>query len=135
MPGKARPAERYVGLISGTSMDGIDAVVVDFSGARPRTEAAITQPFDASTRALLDRLRADPEQLTLTDFCQLDAHLGESLAQATLQVLAEADLAPADVTALGSHGQTVPCRGQAPLHAADRRPPPPCGANRYHHGG
>ncbi len=100
-------AERYIGLISGTSMDGIDAVVVDFSRTRPQVEAACTVPFQASVRDLLDELRSNPDALPTARLAHLDALLGDAFADAAQQVMSQAGCTPADIQAIGSHGQTV----------------------------
>jgi anhydro-N-acetylmuramic acid kinase len=97
----------HVGLISGTSMDGIDAVVVDFSQRPPRLLAAHTQDFDAPIRNLLDRLRLDPDHFPLNELGCLDAMLGDALANAALQTIEMAGLEPGTIAAIGSHGQTV----------------------------
>jgi len=99
--------ECYVGLISGTSMDGIDAVVVDFSPRRPEVLAALTLPFDEELRAGLDAVRRDPDGFPVSGMGRLDVQLGEALAGSALQVIEEAGLKPADITAVGSHGQTI----------------------------
>lgn len=108
--------ERYVGLISGTSMDGIDAVVVDSSDASPTALAALTHPFDGELRAALDAVRRDPDRFPVSDLGRLDAVLGDRLADAALAVIEAAGLRPDDVRAIGSHGQTV-------VHHAEADPP------------
>ena len=100
-------AERHVGLISGTSMDGIDAVVVDFDRNPPLIEAAQTMAFQSSVRELLDQLRANPDAFPTAKLSHLDALLGDALADAALQVLAKAGLRPENICSIGSHGQTV----------------------------
>jgi anhydro-N-acetylmuramic acid kinase len=105
----------HVGLISGTSMDGIDAVVVDFSQHPPRLLASHTQDFDAGIRALLDSLRLDPDLFPLGELGRLDVLLGNALAEAALGVIEMAGLEPGDIAAIGSHGQTV-------LHRVDAEP-------------
>jgi anhydro-N-acetylmuramic acid kinase len=103
----SRKRNCYVGLISGTSMDGIDAVVVDFSSHRPRLLAAATLPFDDGLRVELDHLRADPDHFPAAELARLDARLGRTLAEAAITIIDQADLSPADISAIGSHGQTV----------------------------
>ncbi|QOC22702.1 anhydro-N-acetylmuramic acid kinase [Wenzhouxiangella sp. AB-CW3] len=107
---------RFVGLISGTSMDGIDAVVVDFAGAAPRTLAATTLEFDPGLAHELDALRQDPDHYPAARLARLDTRLGEALGKAALHVIRLAELEPADIAAIGSHGQTV-------LHRPDDRWP------------
>lgn len=110
------PGERYVGLISGTSMDGIDAVVVDFAAGRPAVEAALTHPFDDELRTALDAVRRDPDGFPVASLGRLDAALGDQLAEAALRVIEAAGCRPADIRAIGSHGQTV-------VHHAEADPP------------
>jgi anhydro-N-acetylmuramic acid kinase len=98
-----------VGLMSGTSLDGIDAALVEFRGVRIdelewRLVHACTLPYDeARRRTIHDAILAG----TAERLCALDADLGEWLAEAALQVCAEADVEMSDVAAIGSHGQTV----------------------------
>lgn len=106
----------YVGLISGTSMDGIDAVVVDFSGTRPELKAALTRPFEDDLRAALDALRNDPNAFPVARLGRLDAELGERLGEAASAVIDAAGLEPEAIRAIGSHGQTV-------VHHPDADPP------------
>ncbi|MGY6554756.1 MAG: anhydro-N-acetylmuramic acid kinase [Wenzhouxiangella sp.] len=106
-------AEYFIGLISGTSMDGIDAVLVDFSAPRPRISAALTYPFDPEQGRALDALRQDPDHFPVAALAQLDAQLAERFAAAALAVLAAAGIKPDQVRAIGSHGQTVLHRPQA----------------------
>lgn len=97
----------FVGLISGTSMDGIDAVAVDFSSNTPTILASLTRPFDEGLRAELDELRRDPDDCPVSRLGRLDACLGDCFAAAALAVLESAGLQPSHVEAIGSHGQTV----------------------------
>ena len=107
-------ARLHLGLISGTSMDGIDAVLLDTTDA-PRVLAARSTPYD-------DRLKSRLHALVVNGACTLD-ELGElnvsvaiAFASAALALLDEAGVDPASVAAIGSHGQTV-------RHGADRSPP------------
>jgi anhydro-N-acetylmuramic acid kinase len=99
-----------VGLMSGTSVDGIDAALCEIQGAPPRLCARIlhglTVPYDAAQRArILAACR--PDTSGVDAICRLHAALGEWLAEAALRVIAEAGLHPSDVDLIGSHGQTV----------------------------
>ncbi len=109
-------AEYFVGLISGTSMDGIDAVVVDFSSSPPTLVAVETFAFDGSLRQELDQVRANPDSFPVARLARLDAEFGNALAAAANQIIQASGLTRADITAIGSHGQTV-------LHRAEADPP------------
>ena len=102
----------YIGLMSGTSMDGIDAVLVDLESPLPKILKATTQPWSPTLRERLQSA-ARGSYLTADQFAQLDAEVGEAFAAAARQVIAGYD--PADIRAIGSHGQTL-------AHAADAQP-------------
>lgn len=96
----------YVGLMSGTSLDGVDAVLVGFPGHGLRTLAASHLPYgDELQKDLLD-LNA-PGQDELLRAALLSNTLAELYAKAVQQVLADGSIHPGTVKALGCHGQTV----------------------------
>src|SRR6056297_3570369 len=97
----------YIGLISGTSMDGIDAVLVDFAGGRPHPVAAETFQYPDALRSALDELRADPDSFPAARLARLDTEVGQAFAEAASDLLASAGISSNDVRAIGSHGQTV----------------------------
>jgi len=103
----------YLGLISGTSADGIDAVVARFA---PRIEilAAKTFPYPSDVRERVVALARSRASILLDDYGHLDAEIGECFAQAARALLREAGIAAAGVTAIGSHGQTVCHRPNGP---------------------
>lgn len=99
-------AASWVGLMSGTSVDGIDAALVRFT-PEPQLLAARTMPWpEALRRRLLALMRPDA-QVRLVELGTLDHDLGEAFAAATLELLRAAGTDPAEVRAIGSHGQTV----------------------------
>jgi anhydro-N-acetylmuramic acid kinase len=107
------PPDVYVGLMSGTSTDGVSAAAVRFheradGAARAPIEAEllgfVQRAYDASQRA---RLLAAMDRGTARDYCCLAADLGGWLADAASELLAEAGVARADVRAIASHGQTL----------------------------
>ena len=99
-----------VGLMSGTSADGIDAAVVSLRGAPPRLDwqllAHITVPHPADLREKIFAMFR-PETGTVDRVCRLDFDLGEAFAQAALAVIDAARLEPDDIALIGSHGQTI----------------------------
>lgn len=103
----AAPEAIYVGLMSGTSLDGISVAVVRFVGTGPVTHELLgfTQiAYDAGQRGRLAGALAGAPP---AEYCALGFALGEWLAAAVLRALQEAGVAPSRVRAIGSHGQTV----------------------------
>jgi len=99
---------RVIGLMSGTSLDGIDAAIVRFDGdvnnLAWEVEYFLTVPLDAARRQAIHDAIVDGTAATL---CRLNADLGEWFAEAALLVCEKAGIAPADVDLIGSHGQTI----------------------------
>lgn len=97
---------RVLGLISGTSHDGIDAAVVDFSsdGGEVTGEvlAATSIPYSDSLRTRLIAA-LPPAQTTLAEVCELDTLIGQEFADVAASIAAEVG----GVDAVCSHGQTV----------------------------
>lgn len=94
--------------MSGTSADGIDAVVARLSGqaggVRAAIRAHVAQPFSP---ALRKRILHACLHGTVAELCELNFELGEQFARATLAVIRKAKLRPPQIVAVGSHGQTV----------------------------
>lgn len=100
-----------VGLMSGTSHDGISAAVVRFlpgeQSDRPRPEllAFVQRPYDNAFRARV--LHAIAHPCAPVDYTRLDFELGEQLGAAAIAAIAESGLGRADIDAIASHGHTV----------------------------
>jgi anhydro-N-acetylmuramic acid kinase len=94
--------------MSGTSADGIDAVVAAVSDKRPGLQARVLAhvhlPFQASLRKHILHVCL---QGTVAEICELNFLLGEEFAQAALAAIRKARLKPKDIVAIGSHGQTI----------------------------
>lgn len=101
----------YLGLISGTSMDGVDAALIERSGGRVRLLAADSTPYPPDLLADLKALIAAGGGTA--DLYRCDVAAGEAFASAALELLDHAGVAPGQVRAIGSHGQTV-------LHCPER---------------
>ena len=100
-------SELYIGLMSGTSLDGIDAGLVDFSDDKIRLIDFHYQPFSAELRETIHQLSQANQAIFLKDYGHLDSHLGHLFAEASLSLLEKSNLKPSDIRAIGSHGQTV----------------------------
>ncbi|WP_165660814.1 anhydro-N-acetylmuramic acid kinase [Oceanimonas sp. MB9] len=98
--------EPYIGIMSGTSLDGIDAVLVATDGRRIELKGAVSAPIDALLRERLLAL-AVGGTVTAREWGELDVALGQAYAEVTLQLLADTGLRAAEVSAIGCHGQTV----------------------------
>jgi anhydro-N-acetylmuramic acid kinase len=98
----------YLGLISGTSADGIDTALVEFDHEdRPRLLFGRTYAWATGLREQLVALGQDDRRLALDDFGELDVRLGRAFADAALQALADSGTSASAVAAIGSHGQTL----------------------------
>ena len=98
-----------LGLMTGTSADGIDTVLAEIEGCGESTEFRL---LAFRTCEIPDKLRDDLFCLFLPgalvdDLCRLNFALGEALAAAALAVIEEAGMKPEEVDLVGSHGQTV----------------------------
>lgn len=98
--------ELYLGLISGTSADGIDAALGSFE-PQPRLHAALTHPYPDELRLRILALAQGDGRIALDELGALDVEIAQNCANAANALLAREGIAAAAVTALGSHGQTV----------------------------
>lgn len=96
----------YVGLISGTSVDGVDAVVLEVNANKLTLIATHAAPYPQALRDAILSL-AQPGIGEIDRLGQADASIADCFGQAALQVIEKSGLTPADITAIGSHGQTV----------------------------
>ena len=98
----------YIGLMSGTSLDGISAAAVRFSEASGRVEAELLGfTVESYTGSRRERLKQAMQGASPAEYCRLHYDLGGWLAEAAIAVLAEAGVARSTVRAIASHGQTI----------------------------
>lgn len=94
--------------MSGTSMDGIDAALLELNGTPADAEWSLLafrpSPYGDERRA---RLQECVERGTSATLCRLHADLGAWLAEAVHGILEQAEVDPGDVAAIGSHGHTI----------------------------
>jgi anhydro-N-acetylmuramic acid kinase len=107
---------KIIGLMSGTSADGVDACLVEIGAYAPHSSPRImcdilafqTLPYSPEVR------RRVLDVATVEEVCALNFELGELFAEAVRELCGRAGVAPDQVYAVGSHGQTV-------CHIADRQ--------------
>jgi len=100
----------FLGLMSGTSLDGIDVALVEFGGdgERPdpaRLEGFRTDPYESEFASRLSN--AASGKAGSAEICDLGFELGERCADSVLGLLDTVGVAPSAVRAIGSHGQTI----------------------------
>ena len=97
-----------VGLMSGTSLDGIAAAVVRFTDHDAGVHAELVGFTNrAYTREERDRLARALAEGTPMEYCRLGFDLGESLASAAVAAIAEAGVSRGEIAAVASHGQSI----------------------------
>ncbi len=108
-------AEYYIGLMSGTSMDGIDVALVDLQNPQPALVCARTLAWPEPLQQQLTRIVDHPSSVSLPALGQLDAATGEVFAAAANAIIQESGIDAKAIRAIGSHGQTL-------FHAPDSTP-------------
>lgn len=99
-------AELFIGLMSGTSLDGVDGVLADFSDGRIAVQAYATAEFPVALRAELMALNT-PGDNELHRAALAGNGLARAYAGVVHQLLADSGIAAQAITAIGAHGQTV----------------------------
>ena len=97
---------RLVGLMSGTSVDAIDAALASFSDTGMRLLHTLEYPLPDALKRAIEEL-SQPGDNEIERLGRLDRELGEHFARAANALLSDCGAAPAEVAGIGCHGQTV----------------------------
>ncbi|WP_449554280.1 anhydro-N-acetylmuramic acid kinase [Lelliottia amnigena] len=97
---------RYIGVMSGTSLDGVDVVLAAIDENMVAQQASLTWPIPVALKEAILSI-CQGQQLTLSQLGQLDVKLGALFGEAVLALMHQENLHPQDIVAIGCHGQTV----------------------------
>lgn len=98
-------SELFIGLMSGTSVDAIDAVLMDFSKSNTHIITSFSQPIESLLRDKINRAIA--KQTYPQEVKELDTKFAQVSSQAVENILSRASIQSNQITAIGSHGQTI----------------------------
>lgn len=105
-----KPTKKVIGLMSGTSVDGVDAALVEIQGHGLETQIELVAFHSHSfAQEVRDRIfdLFQPETSRVDEICQMNFLIGEVFADAALSVVSAAGLEMEEIDLIGSHGQTV----------------------------
>lgn len=109
MPVPIKPADdakTYIGIMSGTSIDSIDVVAVNFNNAQLNLIGSHTHAIPEQLRQNILTL-SEPGKDTVHLYAETDCALGELFAEAAIMLMGKYDLSADKILAVGSHGQTI----------------------------
>ena len=99
-----------IGLMSGTSVDGIDAAIVEITGHNLETEVNLiafeTFPFPPDVPQRILAL-CQPDTSRVDDICEMNFYIGHLFAEAVKHILQKSGMRASDIHLIGSHGQTI----------------------------
>jgi anhydro-N-acetylmuramic acid kinase len=100
-------SQLYLGVMSGTSLDAIDCAIVEFDSKQNfKLINHYSHPIPESIRTVLFSL-TQPQINEVNLLAEMDVKLGELIALACLEAIKQAKLLPNQISAIGSHGQTI----------------------------
>lgn len=97
---------RYIGVMSGTSLDGVDVVLAAMDESVVVQQASLSFPMPVAIKESILAI-CQGQTLTLSQYGQLDNRLGHLFADAVLALMEQENLTAQDIVAIGCHGQTV----------------------------
>jgi len=97
----------YIGIMSGTSLDGIDAGIYDFNQSKMQSIAFHYQAYPTAIKKKIKQFCDMSQTVSLQDYGELEQQLSELYAKACLALLAKTSLSAKHIKAIGSHGQTL----------------------------
>ncbi len=105
-----RDKKLVIGLMSGTSVDGIDAAIVEVTGHGLETEVDLiafeTFPFPSGVPQRILAL-CHPDTGRVDDICEMNFYIGHLFAEAVKHILQKSGMHARDIALIGSHGQTI----------------------------
>lgn len=101
---------RVAGIMSGTSLDGIDVAIVDIAGRSVKTVAHASVPYSQSIRSQI--LAVSNAQCETAEISRLNFRLGELYAKAVQETCARKNIPQESIELIGSHGQTIYHKGK-----------------------
>ncbi len=99
--------EQFLGLMSGTSLDGVDAVVMQLGSEHSQIIDALYRPYPSKLKQSLQKIIAAQNNVDLDTLYALDIELGRFFANTALALMHQQALTQQDITAIGCHGQTI----------------------------
>ncbi|MFK7903367.1 MAG: anhydro-N-acetylmuramic acid kinase, partial [Nitratireductor sp.] len=106
----------YIGTMSGTSIDGIDVVIVKFeNNTRPSVVFATCSPYPRELKDNISKAITSPQSLSIESIGTLNTALGHAYANAINTALNEAQVGAEEIFAIGNHGQTLYHQPQSEL--------------------
>lgn len=99
--------ELYIGIMSGTSMDGIDTALVEFKNQKIKLLASYNHSIPVHLKKRLKALCLDQHDTTIDMLGEADSELGQVFADAVNRLLQQSEFNAGQIRAIGSHGQTI----------------------------
>jgi anhydro-N-acetylmuramic acid kinase len=106
----SKPAKTIIGLMSGTSLDGLDIALCNIRGSGENTEVKLkkfeSQPYDSKTKKRLRAISSVPKA-SIEEVCLLHSWLGDFHGKLILKTLSDWQISPSTIDCIASHGQTI----------------------------